>query len=387
MTTASGPPSSAASTTATDTITENDCAPSVIPQKQEHDHDGEEHDNDVMFSIGPNNAMGITQNREIWMAQGEPAELRSNLELNDPLWSSEYVFPGKPALSVEGHPHSKWYLWFRTANQGDLIDAAVTDTLYKGESRPMPFDIPDWVVEDMGDDAEEKEMRAALPHEGLDVDVNRLRPVLAPAPKAALTGAAPVPIPVIDPITIPALHIIPVNTDLSQSWLTRFEWPMGMHTRNNAIPLDTTTHSIPNAADVDEPRRTGRVNVVAESFISMILPVIPDGEEERFGELAFFRRLIELLSIEEALPWIMLVGHYERLLLEEPVLFPFDCRKLCYDHIAAWITSHAATSYDALPPALYIYARHTCSCLEGLPIGVTMFRTIPHNIGDIRHKS
>ncbi|TFK80234.1 hypothetical protein K466DRAFT_605503 [Polyporus arcularius HHB13444] len=144
----------------------------------------------------------------------------------------------------------------------------------------------------------------------------------------------------------------------------------------NALPHSAVTRSIPNAADV-----------VAETFLSAILPIIPDGEEERFGESAFFHGAIELLSIEPVLVWISSVGQYHHMLLEEPVPYPHDCRKLHYDHIATWISSHAAMLLGDLHSALHAYARNTRARLEGLPIGVTMFRTIPGSIANIRHES
>ncbi|RDX40138.1 hypothetical protein OH76DRAFT_1423885, partial [Lentinus brumalis] len=359
--------------------------------------------------------------------------------------------------------------------QGDLIDATVTDKPYDEETGPVSYDIPDWVTDDIGEEAEEKEKRrvarvrgkgsrppAPIPrHDGdcgpwesleiitvhqahnlrhlavreqdpdaarfyrrlvvLTQDPSRYRPEgMRYLMKAwqhdvkKLPPAAPLPLPLAitpdamtdetpTPLTVPALRIIPVDADPTQSWLLRSrvgrnrtlhslvrvdaaveyftninasEWPVGMRTKANILPGATTVRSLPNAADV-----------VAESFIAAILPVIPDGEEERFGESAFFRGLIELLSIEGALAWIVSVGEYHRLLLEEPAPYPYDCRELRYDHIAAWVTSHAHSSFGDLHPVLYTYARNTRARLEGLPIGVTTFRTIPRNLGDIQHES
>ncbi|RDX44548.1 hypothetical protein OH76DRAFT_1486989 [Lentinus brumalis] len=149
-----------------------------------------------------------------------------------------------------------------------------------------------------------------------------------------------------------------------------------MRTRDSGVPASTTVRSIPHAA-----------NVVAESFIAAILPVIPDGEVERFGESAFFRGLIELLSVDGAASWIATAGNYHILLLEEPAPFPYDCRDLCYHHIAAWITSHAATSFGDLAPALHAYAWTTRARLAGLPIDTTTFPDVPRAAYDICHAS
>ncbi|RDX39828.1 hypothetical protein OH76DRAFT_1424072 [Lentinus brumalis] len=474
-TTASEPPPSVASTTATDPIAENDRAPPVVPRKRERDPDDEGHDDDVVFSVG-DNAVGIARKKEHRSPRAS-AEAGEGPEINDPTKSSEYVFAGKPDPSVEGHPHSKWYIWFRSANQGDLIDAALDDLPYDDESGPVPYDLPDWVLEDMGDEAEEKEKRRVSrqrgkgsrppapnprqdgdcgPWEAIEIvtahqahnlrhlavrekdqnaaryyrrlivrtqdptryrtegirylmkswvhDIGHLPPANAIAP--TIDNDAPsqeTPSSTEDPLPIPAVRIIPVDSDPAQSWLARSrsgrnrglyalhnvndavayfadidtsEWPIGMRMSTNALPHSTVTRSMPNAADV-----------VAETFLSAILPVIPDGEEERFGESAFFRGAIELLSIEPALAWISSVGQYHHMLLEEPVPYPHDCRELRYDHIAAWISSHAATSLGDLHSALHAYARNTRARLEGLPIGVTTFRTIPRSIADIRHES
>ncbi|RDX41269.1 hypothetical protein OH76DRAFT_1423217 [Lentinus brumalis] len=469
-TTASGPPSSAVSTAATDATTDIGRAPSVVPQKREREPDEEDHDDNVVISVG-NNAVGLARAPAPSQTAEALVGLGDTFELNDPLKSSEYVFAGKPDPSVEGHPRSRWYTWFRSANQGDLIDAVVEDKPYDEETGPIPYNLPDWVTEDIGEEAEEKEKRRVArvrgkgsrppapvprhdgdcgPWENLEIvtahQAHNLRHLAAHEqnPDAArfyrrlivltqdptryrtegmrylmkawqydvkkLPPAAPLALPpsttteeTPDPMTVPGLRIIPVEADPAQSWLTRSrvgrnralntlpsvdaaiehftnidttEWPVGMRTKANTLPSATTVRSLPNAADV-----------VAESFIAAILPVIPDGEVERFGESAFFRGLIELLSIDGALAWIVSVGGYHRLLLEEPAPYPHDCRELRYDHIAAWVTSHAHLSFGEIHPVLYTYARNTRVRLEGLPVGVTSFRTIPRNLDDIKHES
>ena len=81
-------------------------------------------------------------------------------------------------------------------------------------------------------------------------------------------------------------------------------------------------------------------NVQAETFLTCLLPVMPAGQAEWFGESAFFRGLIELFSLHNAYDWFVAQGEYMQLLEDPPAPFPFNCTDLALHHVAAWAASH-----------------------------------------------
>lgn len=136
-------------------------------------------------------------------------------------------------------------------------------------------------------------------------------------------------------------------------------WPIAMRAADGTFPLRGK-----------ELFRTPLIDdVLAESFITSILPVVPSGREELYGESAFFRALIELFSLPDVFDWIVKHGDYHLILVDDPAPYPFDCSDLGLHHVAAWACRCGVTSTPALPSWIAAYAHHTRNLLEGRPDG------------------
>lgn len=114
--------------------------PVVVPQKRTLEANSNE-DDEVEIFVGPHSMSGIAL---------IPRPV-------DPLRSSVGVMPGAPDPSVEGQPESDWYRWFKGSTTVDVMDGPMSDANTTTGPPRISFNLPDWVPEVMGDDAEERE--------------------------------------------------------------------------------------------------------------------------------------------------------------------------------------------------------------------------------------
>ncbi|KAI1788254.1 hypothetical protein LXA43DRAFT_1097483 [Ganoderma leucocontextum] len=147
------------------------------------------------------------------------------------------------------------------------------------------------------------------------------------------------------------------STDVVRTFTTTptSSWPLGMgDDKDNFPPRGEGIYQNPLAADVH-----------AEVFIASILPVVPDGQVERFAESAFLRGFIEVFSLPNIYPWVMEHGHYDQLLVDEPSPYPYDCTNLGIHHIVTWARSCGIDEDKDLRGWVHTYAINTRHRLEG----------------------
>nr|VWO98143.1 Uncharacterized protein [Ganoderma boninense] len=147
------------------------------------------------------------------------------------------------------------------------------------------------------------------------------------------------------------------SSDIVRTFLTlpTSEWPLGMRDDQGMFPpRGPNVFSTPLAADV-----------YAEAFISALLPLVPEGRDERFAESAFFRGIIEAFSIPAVYPWVTEQGHYNQLLINDPAPFPYDCTSLSIPHIIAWAQGCGIDQEADLRTFVHAYAINTRYRLEG----------------------
>ncbi|PIL32253.1 hypothetical protein GSI_05498 [Ganoderma sinense ZZ0214-1] len=175
-------------------------------------------------------------------------------------------------------------------------------------------------------------------------------------------------------------HLDPLDESLTLvnafAALPTSEWPIAMRDNNGEFPpRGNDVHRIPLVDDVR-----------AETFLARLLPIVPAGHSERFGESAFFRGLIELFSLRGAYDWLVARGEYTQLLEDPPTPFPFDCTDLALHHVAAWAASHGVDQVPMLRELVTVYAVNTRRRLEGqadsTPI-TAPFTTAPSRTADV----
>ncbi|KAI1782378.1 hypothetical protein LXA43DRAFT_1104160 [Ganoderma leucocontextum] len=152
-------------------------------------------------------------------------------------------------------------------------------------------------------------------------------------------------------------------------------WPIAMRDADGAFPpRSDTTFCTPIADDV-----------VAEVYITSLLPVVPANQPERYSESAFFRGLVELFSLYDVYDWLVKHGEYDQLLVEDPAPYPFDCEDLGLHHVAAWVCSHNIAAHPPLKSWVANYAANVRHLLEGRTGSDRLrpFKTMPTRSSDI----
>ncbi|KAI1786480.1 hypothetical protein LXA43DRAFT_1099191 [Ganoderma leucocontextum] len=348
------------------------------------------------------------------------------------LQSSECTRIGLPDPSVEMHPQSDWYLWYRTpgASMETVPEFSDSPTTKPGASLPL------WAAKYIGAKAEAMEKKhISKAEQAMDKGLqtpqhDRTPPDLGPWTDVVITTAN----------QAHNLHHLAVNKQdkFAARAYREYNWdhqnPLVFCTEGRCILMYGHTHdlchfpadayyskaghvtTVPTPAlpalsrspasavtvpdlttircvlptiipsDTDTTFCTPIADdVVAEVYITSLLPVVPANQPERYSESTFFRRLVELFLLYDVYDWLVKHGEYNQLLIKDPAPYPFDCEDLGLYHVAAWICSHNIAAHPPLKSWVTNYAANVCHLLEGCTGSDRLcpFKTMPTRSSNI----